>query len=279
MKKIIMQGCISLLVAISYPGFAQLPELPVLLNENEKAATKLAEQWMNRSQIPELDDGKVVYLYGSSLPSIVCSPLNVCDVELQQGEIVRDLHVGDTVRWKISPALSGATGNETTHLIIKPTEIGLMSTMVVTTDRRTYHMKLLSQQIDFLPRVSFNYPDELQQQWANYRVSVAQQETANTIADTGESISALDFEYTISGDAPWKPVRVYNNGIKTIIQMPKTMSQTEAPALLVLGNSNEEQLVNYRLKNERYIVDYIFNKAVLISGVGSDQQRVSITRR
>jgi len=269
-------------------AFAQLSDLPpispivqpLLLNGKEKEATKLAQQWINREELPAMDDeGKVIYLYGATLPSIVCSPLNVCDVELQPREIVRDLHVGDSIRWKISPAISGSEDNETTHLIIKPTDVGLSTTMVVTTDRRTYHMKLLSQQIDFVPRVSFNYPDELQQQWDIYHNKVTQQKMANTLQNTGEAINELDFEYEITGKASWKPVRVYNNGIKTIIQMPKTMSQSQAPALLVLGASGDEQLVNYRLKNDRYIVDQLFNKAILITGVGYDQERITITRR
>ena len=40
------------------------------------------------------------------------------------------------------------------------------------------------------------------------------------------------FAYSVSGNAVWKPVRVYNDGQKTIIQMPKVMAQTEAPTLL-----------------------------------------------
>jgi type IV secretory pathway VirB9-like protein len=39
---------------------------------------------------------------------------------------------------------------------------------------------------------------------------------------------------TLSGSASWKPVRVYNDGRKTIIEMPGTMQQTEAPTLLVV---------------------------------------------
>jgi type IV secretion system protein VirB9 len=50
--------------------------------------------------------------------------------------------------------------------------------------------------------------------------------------------------------------------VKTIIQMPRTMEQTEAPALLVVrgkdgffpwGGKAEEILVNYRVQSDRYI--------------------------
>jgi type IV secretion system protein VirB9 len=57
-------------------------------------------------------DGKVVFLFGETQPSVICSPLQVCDIELQGGEIVRDVLVGDTVRWKVEPATSGAAGGQ-----------------------------------------------------------------------------------------------------------------------------------------------------------------------
>lgn len=59
--------------------------------------------------------------------------------------------------------------------------------------------------------------------------------------------------------------------------MPRNMRQKEAPTLLVL-NGEEEVMVNYRLQGDRYIVDTLFDKAMLIAGVGSKQHRVTITR-
>ncbi|WP_173406069.1 TrbG/VirB9 family P-type conjugative transfer protein, partial [Xylella fastidiosa] len=91
-------------------------------------------------------------------------------------------------------------------------------------------------------------------------------------------------DYVVSGSARWKPVRVYNDGRKTIIEMPSKMQQSEAPALLVvhkdasLFKDDETQMVNYRVQDARYIVDTIFDKAILVSGVGSSQQKVTITR-
>ena len=79
-------------------------------------------------------------------------------------------------------------------------------------------------------------------------------------------------------------MRVYNDGRKTIIQMPSTMAQTEAPALLVVRKDggvftdDETVMVNYRVQGDRYIVDSVFDKAILIAGVGSSQDRVTIQR-
>ncbi|MDB5890168.1 MAG: uncharacterized protein JWP47_999 [Polaromonas sp.] len=37
-------------------------------------------------------------------------------------------------------------------------------------------------------------------------------------------------------------------------------------------------IVNYRVQGDRFIVDTVFDKAVLIAGVGRSQDRVTISR-
>ena len=80
----------------------------------------------------------------------------------------------------------------------------------------------------------------------------------------------------------WYPVRVYNDGVKTIIECPSAMNSNEAPSLIVTkfnkNSKNQEQLINYRLQNNKYIVDGLFYEAELISGVGSNQDKVVIRR-
>lgn len=80
-------------------------------------------------------------------------------------------------------------------------------------------------------------------------------------------------------------MRVFNDGRKTIIEMPGTMEQTEAPTLLVVRREGgifrdeETVMVNYRVQGNRYIVDTVFDRAILIAGVGGSQDRVTISRR
>lgn len=252
----------------------------VVLNGKEWKAAEMASRWIyNKEDVPVMgDNGKLIYLFGRSMPTIICAPLHPCDVELQPGEKVNNVHVGDKTRWKVSPAVSGPEGHQTVHAIIKPINIGLMTTLTITTDRRTYHMRLKARKKNFMPYVGFDYPEEVQAQWAALQAAQDQKTERQTIPETRENLADLDFEYSIKGDARWKPVRVYNNGVKTIIQMPKEMAQTEAPALLVLGADGDEQIVNYRLKGDRYIVDYIFDRAELIAGVGSSQTKVVVAR-
>jgi type IV secretion system protein VirB9 len=91
-------------------------------------------------------------------------------------------------------------------------------------------------------------------------------------------VSELDFDYEVTGKTSFTPLRVYNDGIRTIIQMDESISNTDLPSLLVLDARNKENLVNYRVINNRFIVDQVFSKAILIAGVGRDKQKVTIAR-
>lgn len=45
-----------------------------------------------------------------------------------------------------------------------------------------------------------------------------------------------------------------------------------------LFSDDETVMVNYRVHGDRYIVDNVFDKAILIAGIGPGQDRVTITR-
>ena len=258
------------------------------LTPQERAALAIAQQWKASSATgikpAPGPDGSIRFLFGASQPSIVCAVLQVCDVELQAGEQVNSLHLGDTVRWTVEPAITGFGPLEVQHLIIKPMDVGLATSLVVTTNRRTYHLQLRSHRTAFMPRVAFTYPEDALAKWNAIRTRKAHERQEKTLPETGEYLGNLDFNYDIAGSAAWKPLRVYHDNVKTIIQMPATLAQTEAPTLLVvrkdgsLFSEEETVMVNYRVQGDRYIVDTIFDQAILIAGVGSNQDRVTITR-
>lgn len=258
------------------------------LAPNEKAALDLAKRWnkgapTNMAPIVAMD-GAIQFTYGLHQPTIVCAPLQICDLAIQAGEVINSLHIGDNTRWTIDPAITGSGSNEVIHLIIKPMDVGLDTSLVITTNRRTYHLKLKSHRSEYMAKVRFAYPEEAQAKFDIMRMREEKERNDRTIPSTGEYLGDLSFSYEISGSAPWKPVRVFNDGRKTIIEMPKAMSQTEAPALLLvrkeggLFSDDETTIVNYRLQGQRFIVDAVFDKAILIAGVGSSQDKITITR-
>lgn len=270
------------------PEDAYFNDVDLVLSAQEKAGIAIAKGWKSSSAkatkpVPG-PDGSISFLYGSSQPSIVCAVLQVCDVELQAGEQVNSIHLGDSARWKIEPAITGYSDNEVQHLIIKPLDVGLTTSLIVTTNRRTYHLQLRSAHDEYMPRVSFVYPEEAVKKFDTAKANAAEERSKKTIPATGEHLDNLDFSYRLDGEGSFKPLRVYNDGKKTILEMPSTMSQSEAPTLLILRkdggvlSDDAQVMVNYRVQNDRYIVDNVFDKAILIAGVGDSQTKITITK-
>ncbi len=290
MKKL----CLSLWVLLSLNGFAsdnnELSDLYFSTNlpklsAQEKLALNIAEQYQkgDKTSKPfQSQDGSVSFVFGSGQIRVICAPLQVCDIALQEGEEFNDMNVGDP-RFIVEPSITGSGLNQQIHLLIKPKDVGLDTSLVVSTDRRTYHFRLKSDRYEFMPYVSFTYPDDAKAKWRMIKKIQAKRIQENTFSETNEYLGNLNFNYKIQGNAKFKPVRVYNNGVKTIIEMPEAMSQNEAPALLVLRNDGffkqpESVMVNYRLQGCRYVVDNIFDKAILVIGSGSSQEKVTIIR-
>lgn len=255
----------------------------VKLSPKEQKAVSLSSQWIKKAETPSLgENGAVNFVFGNSLPTVVCAPLYACDVALQPGEQVSQVDVGDAPRWKVTPASSGSGDNSVIHLVIKPSDVGLSTNVLVHTDRRTYNLRLVSKKNSWMPIVAFTYPEDAQAQWAAFKEqrqqTMLQARTQYTDSPT-VAHSNLNFNYRIHGEAPsWKPIRVYSDRNKTYIQFPQTARNAEIPALVLLGNGNQEQLVNYRMVDDRFVVDKIIDKAALITGVGRHQQRVEIVR-
>lgn len=283
---------LALIAALAVPVFgADLPSLPPLsvddvffgsgqnptLTPQEREALALAKKWQsgNTTTLKPVQgaDGSIRFLFGAQQPSLVCAVMQVTDIELEPGEVINSLHIGDAARWLVEPAVTGAGVAEVQHIVVKPMDVGLETSLMVTTNRRTYHMRLKSHKSQYMPRVSFIYADAVMARWDAQKTRQKEEKAQRTLPESGEYMNNLDFAYRVSGDGI-KPLRVYNDGVKTIIQMPP---MSEAPTLLILSEG-EEILANYRLQGDRYIVDTLFDKALLIAGVGSKQRKTVITR-
>jgi len=270
------------------------------LSYQEQQALQIAQDWQSGKQSKAIKpingaDGAISFVFGANQTPIVCAPLQICDLTLQVGEQVNTINLGDSSRWIIEPAITGSEENQTTHLIIKPLDVGLTTSLMIATNRRSYHLQLKSHETQYMPKVNFIYPSDALAKWqaikANRDIQQAQAEIIKqakkqdlTIKATGEYLGDLDFNYRIDGKANWKPVRVYNDGVKTIIEMPKSISLDSAPSLMVLHKKSalfraeKINTVSYRVHGNRYVVDGIFKHIVLMAGVGRSQDRITITR-
>ena len=258
---------------MNLPDFLSNDTVP--LTQREKKALNLTRAWAGRGPAPVLShSGKLVYVHGASLPTILASPMQVCDVELQAGEKVNEVIVGDSARWMVETGSAG----ETTHLFIKPVDAGLETTAVVTTDRRVYHLRLVSQRTGHTPYVGFVYADSMKQQIAAKKAAQERETSRNTATLDGKSvdISKLNFNFDVQGKASWKPERVFDDGEKIYIHLPR--KTTELPVLLA-RRKGENVLVNYRADGKKLVVDGIFDELTLLLGVGSGKEEIRIIRK
>lgn len=268
------------------PAPAAMPEIDYLspktvpLTAAEKKALRISGDWSRQSVEPVLTGGgKVVYVHGASLPTILAAPMQVCDVELQVGETVHEIVVGDSARWMVDSGSVGSGASAAAHLFIKPVDAGLESSAVITTDRRVYHLRLVSQRSGHTPYVGFLYSESLKQQasWKQAREAKEKEWQSTTVNGKSVDLSALNFNYEVKGKARWKPERVYDDGRQTFIRLPEGSKSGEMPVLLV-RKGKQDVLVNYRVKDSAMIVDGLFERIALIIGVGGDQEKVEIVR-
>jgi type IV secretion system protein VirB9 len=227
------------------------------------------------ARIEPVKDGYInaiqVYPYAKGALYQLYAAINqVTDVALEPGEKLVSVSAGDTVRWVVGDTTSGEGKDAVQHILVKPIQPDLETNLVITTERRTYHLEMRSSQQTYMASLSWTYP-------ASELVSLRKRRTeaeaaATTIAETGVDLEQLHFRYAIEGDAPWKPRQVFDDGAKVYIQFPSGLAQSEAPPLFVIGSDGKPALVNYRVRGTTYIVDRLFAAAEL--RLGTAPQRV-----
>ena len=297
----------------------ELAEMNRALSRQAEEGVKMTEGWARKSDLAQTQsptNGSVVMRFNASLPTIMGAVLELTDIEFQAGEVITSVNVGDTLRWVISSASSREGELKRPHLIIKPMDEGLKTSLVVTTNKRSYHMTLQSSFDLYMHHVTFSYPEDpedmalkrrLEETEAIARRKVEQEaEAARRKAEAEKSVAQRKAEqerqeelaslpkpltpgpplptvaYQIKGKAPWKPLSVYTDGVKTYILMPESMKNAEAPSLLLLRQgkrwtlfgSQEKVLVNYRVQGNWYVVDSVIDRALLVIG----REEVTLTR-
>jgi P-type conjugative transfer protein TrbG len=221
-------------------------------------------------------DGVLRFPFGDKeAPAVFCAPLYVCDIILEPGETVLNYAIGDSARWMLAPAASGANGS-TPHILLKPTDSNLSTNLIVTTSKRTYYVDLHSLRVRPMLRVGFFYPAEPDA--ADHSAAAdAHMDHDGMSDDPGVPAAALDYKYQSSGSRELFPTQVYNDGKHTYVRLDPRIP--EMPALLAVGPDGD-QVVNYRVKDgDLYIVDAIPDRMALVVGSGKHQLRATITHK
>ncbi len=214
--------------------------------------------------------GTMLYTYTpGGFYEVDASTFHETALELEPGETLTggDLPTaGDTARWTIAATLEGSGARARTVLLVKPLASGLDTDMMVTTNRRLYTILLHSSRSTYMPLVAWLYPQDVA------REKAAKVAAAKARASEEEPLTVapdeLNFDCRVRGpDVTWKPIRVYDDGSKTFLQMSPKLATGDAPAIFVMQKSTP-MLVNFRVKHSIYIVDRLFDHAELRTGSG-----------
>jgi len=212
-----------------------------------------------------------------TLYQVYASPMRITDIALEPGEkVLGQPAAGDVVRWVLALGKSVQAGQEQWHVYLKPTRSDLETNVAINTDRRSYMLELHSYADAYMAAVQWRYPHE---EMARLEAQAAESAVESRNSSPIVGLDTLNFNYAVKvekGEPTWAPVQVFDDGRRTFIRFPEAMLVREAPALFVLRNK-ETQLVNYRVKNDFYVVDRLLDSAELRVGQ-QDQEIVRISR-
>ena len=221
-----------------------------------RAATRNPESaaFINAVEVVPFAEGAIFQLY--------TTPERISGITLEPGEVLGSVASGDTTRWIIGDTSSGSGLNKRAHILVKPFAAGLSTNLLITTDRRSYHVNLKSNASVATAGLSWTYPQDA---LIALKGASAQRPLA-TVSGIGTAPDHLNFNYVISGDRPrWRPIRAFDDGEKSYVEFPQAITTDEAPPLFLVSGK-DAQLVNYRMQGRFYIVDRLFEAAELRLG-------------
>jgi type IV secretion system protein VirB9 len=156
-------------------------------------------------------------------------------VELASGENIQTIGVGDSAAWQVSAGKRGDI------LFIKNVSADAMTNMSVVTAARVYNFELTP---------SAGYGDV-----SAYHVKIVYPARMQEPTIVG---IAPAYEYNLSGSKAIRPSRVYQEGMRTILEWPK---EAALPGIFMLDN-DEETLINGEMQDGRFVIPGTPNKLI-----------------
>ena len=104
--------------SVSEERYPKAPPSGEFLYSESPEVQRAVEEFVENGKAPIIKrPGFLEYPYGESQPIIYCQPLRACDIELQAGEEILGMSLGDKVRWSMNVCFGDAIGqNLATHI-------------------------------------------------------------------------------------------------------------------------------------------------------------------
>lgn len=205
---------------------------------------------------------------------VYCQPYRTTDLVLEPGEQVIEMpFLSENTVWEIGAGVSRTNGKDTQHFFIKPTYTNLITSFIIITDKRIYHILLKSFKDCYMTQVKWNYPNTMPftLTGSSGNSSVNSMDKSFTGIDPRYLSFDYKMRYSIFKKPYWLPYRVYDDGEKTYITMNETVLHMTTP---VLFNKYDER-INYSVKDNLIIIHELIEKVTLRIG----KQKVIITKK
>jgi type IV secretion system protein VirB9 len=262
----------------------------VWLSDSAKEGVELSQRELKETPAPAMTgDGRLLYDYGAGVPTVVCSTLQVCEVDLEPGEKLNKdaVDLGDAVRFAVETRSAGAGDSAFDYLVVKPKDTGIDTTMVAGTNKRSYYLRLVSSDAGHMTRIAFRYPEEEElvlraaERVTQANEAAQREKLMPPQAEVQEARPVMrnwDYRVKMHGrDAAWlKPLHIADDGVHTYLTMPEEAKHRGLPVILI-QDARGPIPVNYQWTGKDLVVDAVFEKGCLMSGVGKAQQRACIT--
>ena len=254
----------------------------VTAGEMEEALGELVREYQRTGRAGVLRQSAVwVFPFGHTQPVLACAPLRASVVELEEGETVLGVVAGDTERFAIDLTTTGP-GGRTPLVVVKPLAYDVTTNVVVSTDRRVYHVTLdsaprpsrgeeFNPQSRYARHVRFYYPNDALAALAAAESGAPVRAAPPTSGD-GVSLDDLSFGYEWSGSPELRErlERVFDDGVHTYLQLSAEHGG-EAPVLYAIGPDGSREIVNYAYRPGRagagtYVADRVLDRADLVVG-------------
>lgn len=253
-----------------------------LVYGNDRAVEAAFRQYARTGKAPNIKtDGFERFAYSNmQQPVINCMPLQETIITLEPGEKFTSITSGDPASLSYSVAVSGSsTGVETQQVLVKPMLSKFSTNLVIATDKRIYNILIVVGASSKVTRnVAFWYPEEMTAK-INQKIAKQNQELyAEQIPQL--DLASANFSYKVTGDDPsWKPIRVFDDGKRTFIQLAKGVDNKNLPTVMIQSDAGSDVKYNQSYYSPYIVIDGIFGQAKMIQGVGGNQVEVDIKNK
>lgn len=234
------------------------------VKESNKAATVEPEKFIYGTMYFDYDPDQEF--------TIFTQPYRITDLWLEPGEQVIEMPMlSEEKVWEIGAGVSRVNGLDTQHFFFKPAYSGLITSFILMTDKRTYHIVLKSFKDCYMSQVKFEYPNTMPFKLSGMNTDVNKMTTEKLKVDP----RFLSFDYKMTYSAfkkpYWLPTKVYDDGEKTYIEMNRTVLHMTSPVLM----NHRNERINYWTDDNLIVINELIEKVTLRLG----KQKVTIRKK